>query len=430
MVVVHSNPLIEPGVGDAGGMTVYVREVARSLAARGAEVDVFTRRDSEGLPITELTEGVRVIQVDAGSPDLPKEDLPTYLPEFTARLMAMAGADGARYDIIHSHYWLSGRVAAKLSDRWGIPFVHTFHTLGRVKNGRLRLGEQPESRGRLCGEARTIADADAIVASTPDELDSLTTLYSAHPERIHLIPPGVDHSVFSPGDPDGSRARLASRGIEGLAGRKVVAFVGRLQPLKSADDAINAVAELISTGRFRDGELRLLIVGGPSGPGGAAEPQRLRALAERLGVGSSVVLIDAQPHTCLPDFYRSADAVLVPSRSESFGLVALEAQASGVPVVASRVGGLRWIVKHESTGLLVDPGDPKAIAEGVWKILSDEALAESMRRSAIASSEEFSWDRSAEELVVLYDFIRGADGRSIQSAKKLLESRRNLAARH
>jgi D-inositol-3-phosphate glycosyltransferase len=149
MIVVHSNPLIEPGVGDAGGMTVYVREVARSLAAHGAEVDIFTRRESEGPPVTELTTGVRVLQVDAGSPEVPKEDLPTYLPEFTARLKAVAEAEGTRYDVLHSHYWLSGRVAAKLSDRWGIPFVHTFHTLGRVKNGRLRRGEQPESRGRL-----------------------------------------------------------------------------------------------------------------------------------------------------------------------------------------------------------------------------------------------------------------------------------------
>lgn len=419
MLVVHSNPMIEPGVGDAGGMTVYVRQMARALAARGLAVDIFTRRDAVDTPAeTILFPGVVVRQIPAGAPGLSKEQIPAYLPEFTANLLRFVGAAGLRYDLIHSHYWLSGRVASILSARWGVPFVHTFHTLGRVKNEGRAHGEPVEPDSRLRGEARVIAEADAIVASAPDEREWLVDLYAAHPERIHVIAPGVDHATFLPGDRDAAKDRL------GLAGKRVLLFVGRLQPLKGADTAIEALGHLIAWGRLARDEACLVIVGGASGAGGASEPERLRRLVGDLDLVDAVRFVPAQPHGELPGFYQAAEVCLVPSHAESFGLVALEAQASGTPVVGAAVGGLRSIVRHGQTGFLVQPGASAAFAERVWRILSDAPLATNMGRLAVCSSSDFSWDRSADELFDLYS--ASAQDPHAPSAKKLLSPGRNL----
>ncbi len=397
MLVVHSNPLAEPGSGDAGGMTVYVRQMAASLAQRGIKVDIFTRRDDAATP-TEMTlrPDVRVIQVVAGSPELSKEQIPAYLPEFSANLLKMVEDSGVTYDVVHSHYWLSGKVAAIVSARWKVPFVHTFHTLGREKNRARRPGDSPEPEFRLDGEARVIADACAIVASTVEERRALIELYAAHPERIHLIPPGVDHSTFRPQDREAAKQAL------GLDGKKVMIFVGRLQPLKAADIAIEALGHLVRWGRVNLDEIRLLIVGGASGTSGASETGRLGDLVERLGLKEAVQFVPAQPHHRLPAFYQAADVCLVPSYTESFGLVALEAQASGVPVVGSAVGGLKAIVKHGQTGFLVLPGASESFAERAWMVLSDSRLAAGMGRLAVCSSGDFAWDRSAGELHDLY----------------------------
>ncbi|HEY8202094.1 MAG TPA: glycosyltransferase, partial [Actinomycetota bacterium] len=300
------------------------------------------------------------------------------------------------YDLIHSHYWLSGRVAAVLGRRWQVPFIHTCHTLGLVKNDRLREGDAPEPEVRLAGEAKVIAEADAIVASTPQERDSLIELYAAHPERIHLVPPGVDHERFHPADRDEAKARL------GLAGRHVLLFVGRLQPLKAADLAIRALAHLVAWGRVSLADVRLLVVGSPSGRAGAHQARHLANLAASLGAEEAVELLPARPQAQLPAYYQAADVCLVPSYTESFGLVALEAQACGVPVVASAVGGLRTIVRHGQTGYLVEPGASEALAERAWRILSDPPLARSMGGLAECSSSDYSWDRSADVLVELY----------------------------
>lgn len=421
MLVVHSNPLAEPGAGDAGGMTVYVRQMAFSLAQRGIEVDIFTRRDSAAAPAeATLRPGVRVIQVDAGEPGLSKEQIPAFLPEFSANLLEMVEVSGLEYDVVHSHYWLSGKVAAIVSSRWQVPFVHTFHTLGREKNRARRPGDLMEPEFRLDGEARVIADACAIVASTVEERKALIDLYSAHPERIHLIPPGVDHAVFRPGDREEAKRAL------GLAGRKVMLFVGRLQPLKAADVAVEALAHLVRWGRVQPDEIRLLVVGGSSGPSGAGETERLAALVADLGLEEAVRFVPAQPHSRLPAFYQAADVSLVPSYTESFGLVALEAQASGVPVVGSAVGGLKAIVRHGQTGFLVAPGGSEAFAERAWMVLSDARLAESMGRLAVCSSSDFAWDRSAGELHNLYSVGSRSDDcspPSMGSAKKPFESR-------
>lgn len=397
MLVVHSNPLAEPGEGDAGGMTVYVRQMAHSLAQLGIEVDIFTRRNSDSAPQEVfLHPRVRVVQIGAGDPGLSKEHLPAHLPEFTANLLATVRRMGTLYDVVHSHYWLSGRVASIVGNRWSIPFVHTFHTLGREKNRFRRPGDRMEPEGRLAGEARVIADACAIVASTPEERRALVELYSAHPERIHLIPPGVDHAVFRPGDPAAAKEQL------GLAGKKVMLFVGRLQPLKAADVAIQALWHLTDWGRLDRDEVRLVIVGGASGASGLDELQRLRSRVEELDLEGVVRFVPAQPHAALPTYYQAADVCLVPSYTESFGLVALEAQASGIPVIASSVGGLRSIVRHGQTGFLVRPGAAESFAERTHRLLCDPALAASMGRLAVCSSGEFAWDRSASELHELY----------------------------
>lgn len=397
MLVVHSNPLAEPGEGDAGGMTVYVRQMAHSLAQRGIEVDIFTRRDSNTTPDeVNLRPGVRVLQIAAGDPGLSKENLPAHLPEFTANLLHKVKRMGIEYDVVHSHYWLSGKVASIVSKSWSVPFVHTFHTLGREKNRSRRPGDRLEPEGRLAGESRVIADACAIVASTPEERRSLLELYSAHPERIHLIPPGVDHEVFRPGDGQAAKRQL------GLAGKKVMLFVGRLQPLKAADVAVQALWHLTDWQRLSLDEVRLVIVGGASGDSGHGELERLKQRVEDLGLQGSVQFVPAQPHDTLPTYYRAADVCLVPSYTESFGLVALEAQASGLPVVASSVGGLRSIVRHGQTGFLVRPGAAESFAERAYRLLSDPALAASMGRLAVCSSGDFAWDSSASELHELY----------------------------
>lgn len=399
MIVVHSNPLAEPGAGDAGGMTVYVRQMARALAARGIEVDLYTRRDlADGPSSVHLYPGVRVLQVEAGAPSLSKEHLPAHIPEFTANLLQATGSHGGEeppYDIIHSHYWLSGRVASLLTTRWGVPFVHTFHTLGLVKNISRTGGEPLEPDNRLHGEARVISEACAIVASSEEERRSLIDLYAAHPERIYLISPGVDHAMFRPGDREKARREL------GITRRNVLLFVGRLQPLKGADTAIRALAILRQVdSKMRDTEL--LIVGGPSGVDPEKERSRLYSLCRSLGVEAFVRFAGAQPQSSLPAFYQSADVCLVPSATESFGLVALEAQACGVPVVASRAGGLKSIVQDSRSGFLAAPGDAGQFARAAAAVLSDGGSAGRISRFAAARSLSFSWDRSAEEMHWLY----------------------------
>ncbi|MGI8426497.1 MAG: glycosyltransferase [Actinomycetota bacterium] len=408
MLVVHSNPLAEPGAGDAGGMTVYVSKMAQALAAQGVQVDLYTRRDGSGPDETQLFPGVRVIQIEAGSTGLSKQEIPAHLPEFTSNLikasMQLQGASEGQspYDLIHSHYWLSGRVASILKARWEVPFVHTFHTLGRVKNRARRVDDALEPETRLNGEARVIADACAIVASTNEERQSLIELYAAHPERIHLVHPGVDHKLFRP-----ANRALAKRRL-GMGDGRLILFAGRLQPLKAADTAVRAAAVLLSRPGLAD--LRLMVVGGPSGTNGLRELERLRALAIELGIESSVEFAPAQPQTKLARYYQAADVCLVPSVTESFGLVALEAQACGLPVVASNVGGLRSIIQEGKTGFLVEPGDSLGFADRAESLLANPGALAKMGAQAAASAAEFSWEGSAAELYDLYETSTGRHG--------------------
>ena len=381
----HTSPLAQPGTGDSGGMNVYVRELAGSLARAGVPVRVYVRRWSAELPERVLVEpGLEVVHVDAGPHDAPKEQLPAFVDEFADRVEAdIAGSD---VDVLHANYWLSAVAGHRLKHRLSLPLVATFHTLARVK---AEAGDaEPEARARA--ESETIGCCDAICASNPVEADQLLGHYGADPARIEQVPPGVDHAFFSPGDRGGARAAL------GLDDRPTILFVGRVQPLKGVPVAVRALSMVERS------DARLVIVGGPSGADGAAEARRVRELVDGLGLADRVRFVEPQPHHALSSWYRSADVVVVPSRSESFGLVALEAAACGVPVVAAAVGGLRTLVRDGHTGFLVEGREPAAVAARIDTLFARPELAAGMGRAAAADAARYSWAGTAGRLRRLY----------------------------
>jgi D-inositol-3-phosphate glycosyltransferase len=388
-------------------MNVYIREVAERLAASGADVDIFTRdRGCEGPLVLETSPGTRVIRVKAGPClPVPKSDLPRYLPEFLGGVLSSARTEGRAYDVVHTHYWLSGWVGRHAKRIWDVPFVTSFHTLGKVKNYSLARGEQPEPAIRLAGEERVISEADRILAPTPAEAAHLVGLYGADPDDIRVVPPGVDHDLFRPRSGRAARERL------NLLGARMVLFVGRLQPHKGPDIAIRSLAEAVARNPTTTSDVVLAVVGGPSGAGAGADVARLEDLAKALGIGDRVVFFPPQPQSRLADFYAAAEALLVPSRSESFGLVALEAQACGTPVVAAAVGGLRYVVEDGSTGALVPGHDPADHAQRLLDILADPALARRMGTAGVRHSMRFSWDATAAAALGVYGELVANGGR-------------------
>jgi len=401
LLTVHTSPLEQPGTGDAGGMNVYIEQTARRMAQRGVEVEIFTRAtSSEQAPVAELTPGVLVRHVAAGPFEgLGKNDLPSQLCAFTAGVLRTeARHEPGYYDVVHSHYWLSGQVGWLARDRWGVPLVHSAHTLARVKNIALAEGDTPEPVVRVIGEDQVVAEADRLVANTDEEARQLVDLYGADPGRIATIPPGVDLERFTPGD------RAASRCALELAPDAVVfAFVGRIQPLKAPDVLLRAAAEMLVRDPGLRSRLVVLVAGGPSGSG-LAEPTALQELAGSLGISDVVRFLPPQGGQGLVDVYRAADVVAVPSHNESFGLVALEAQAVGTPVVAARVGGLPVAVADGRSGLLV-PGH----GAGVWADALRAALArrDELGRGAVTHARRFSWDRTADALLDTYAVAAG-----------------------
>jgi D-inositol-3-phosphate glycosyltransferase len=382
----HTSPLTQPGVGDSGGMNVYVRELVSALAQAGHDCRVYVRRWHKHLPDEVAVEpGATVVHVDAGPPELAKELLPEVVDLFTDGVERDIARHGS-LDAIHANYWLSGVAGHTLKHRLEVPLVATFHTLARVK---AETGD-PEPRRRVEAESLVIGCSDAITASCTAEADELGRLYGADPDRVEIVPPGVVHALFSPGERSGARRALR------LGPGPVLLFAGRIQPLKGLDVAIGALAAL------RVGDARLVVVGGPSGAGGEAELVRCAELARRLGVAGRIHWVDPQPHHLLSSWYRAADAVLVPSRSESFGLVALEAAACGVPVVAAAVGGLRTLVDHGETGFLVEGRDPAEFAAYVEGLLDDPALAASMSIKAAAAARRYTWTTTAGRLRRIY----------------------------
>jgi D-inositol-3-phosphate glycosyltransferase len=408
MLSLHTSPLDQPGTGDSGGMNVYIREVAERLAAQGVRVDVFTRCNGRGGPtVSEVWPGSRLIQVKAGPcAPLAKGDLPAVLPAFLGGVLDRQRHEGAGYDVVHSHYWLSGWVGDSAKEIWGVPLVASFHTLGKVKNRSLGLGEGPEPDYRLSGERYVIERADRILAPTPAEAASLVGLYGADPSRIRIVPGGVDHQVFFPRGREDARRRLR------LPRSRLALFVGRLQAHKGPDVAIRAVAEAVRRDPTATGDLVLAVVGGPSGDeAGNGEVARLKELAAASGVGDRVLFLPPQPQDRLADFYSAAEVVLVPSRSESFGLVALEAQACGTPVIAAEAGGLRYVVRDGVTGFLVPGSDPATYADRLLHLLGRPEEARRMGESAAVHAQGFSWDATAGEILAVYGEVLSAGDR-------------------
>ncbi|MGE2719453.1 D-inositol-3-phosphate glycosyltransferase [Mycolicibacterium celeriflavum] len=385
---VHTSPLAQPGTGDAGGMNVYVLQSALQMARRGVEVEIFTRATSSAdQPTVRVAPGVLVRNVVAGPFEgLDKYDLPTQLCAFTAGVLrAEATYEPGYYDIVHSHYWLSGQVGWLARDRWAVPLVHTAHTLAAVKNAALAEGDSPEPPLRAVGEQQVVDEADRLIVNTEHEARQLVSVHKADPSRIDVVHPGVDLETFTPGDRTAARAALGLDPTE-----QVVAFVGRIQPLKAPDVALRAAAKLPG--------VRVLVAGGPSGSGLQA-PDGLVRLAADLGISDRVTFLPPQSREHLVNVYRAADLVAVPSYSESFGLVAIEAQACGTPVVAAAVGGLPVAVRDGVTGTLVDGHDDGDWAHAIGDLLQ---RADSLRPAAVAHAATFSWDRTVDALLASY----------------------------
>jgi D-inositol-3-phosphate glycosyltransferase len=399
MISVHTSPLDQPGTGDAGGMNVYVVEVAKRLAARGIEVDIFTRATRSALePVVEHSDGVTVRHIHAGPFEgLTKNELPGQLCVFSREVLrAEAGQPLGHYDIVHSHYWLSGQVGALARDRWGVPLVHSMHTMAKVKNDALAVGDTPEPMARIIGEQQVVDAADVLIANTDLEAKQLINLYDAEPGRVEVVNPGVDLTVFRPRDVAGVRAEL------GLApDAHVLLFAGRIQPLKAPDVLLRAVAVLLE----RQPELRprlvVPVVGGPSGSG-LDSPTSLALLADELGIADVVRFVPPVSQAELARWYSAATLVAVPSYNESFGLVAAEAQACGTPVVAAAVGGLTTVVRDQHSGLLVDGHDPHAWAAALSSVVGDPELRERLAHGAVAQAREFSWEATAERTLDVY----------------------------
>jgi D-inositol-3-phosphate glycosyltransferase len=403
---VHTSPLHQPGTGDAGGMNVYIVEVARRLAEAGVAVEIFTRATASDLPpVVEMAPGVQVRHITSGPFEgLSKEELPSQLCAFTnGVLRAEAARPPGHYDLIHSHYWLSGQVGWLAKERWGVPLIHSAHTLAKVKNAQLAEGDRPEPKARVIGEEQVVTEADRLVANTEVEAHDLITRYNADPDRVAVVEPGVDLDRFRPPGPgDAEAARLAARRRFGLPERgHVVAFVGRIQPLKAPDVLLHAVAALGDRDPDLAAETTVVIVGGPSGSG-LDRPTALMELAAALNLGDRVRFLPPQTGDDLPAVFHAADLVAVPSHNESFGLVALEAQACGTPVVAAAVGGLVTAVRDGISGVLVDGHDPVDWARTLAALLAAPRRRAELSVGAVRHARNFSWARTASGLLTVY----------------------------
>jgi D-inositol-3-phosphate glycosyltransferase len=391
VISLHTSPLLQPGSGDSGGMNVYVRELVSSLSQTGVECITFTRADREGLAHeVQVEPNHRVVHIEAGPHHLPKEALADVSDQFCRGVMEWFQANGAP-DVVHANYWLSGVVGHHLKHELGVPFVSTFHTLARVK----AEGGDPEPEWRDRAEAEIIQCSDAICVSCVEEEEQFRRLYGHPHGRIEIIAPGVEHAFFAPGDQVGARRAIAADPEVPL-----IVFVGRIQPLKGPDVAIRALADLRRRGHP---DAMLIVVGGASGQGGGFETQRAHDLVDELDLHDSVVFVPPQPHHVLSSYYRAADIVIVPSRSESFGLVALEAAACGTPVVASAVGGLLSLVGDRSTGRLIPGRNPSDYGEAMAEILDDPELRTAMSVAARQRASFYTWHAAAARLRQMYD---------------------------
>ncbi|MFC4030203.1 D-inositol-3-phosphate glycosyltransferase [Streptomyces polygonati] len=415
MLSVHTSPLHQPGTGDAGGMNVYMVELARRLAERDIEVEIFTRATAGALPCkVELAPGVSVRHVSAGPYEgLAKEDLPAQLCAFTHGVMqAWAGHRPGYYDLVHSHYWLSGQVGWLAAQRWGVPLVHAMHTMAKVKNAALAEGDCPEPSARVIGESQIVSAADRLIANTVEEAGELIRHYGAAPGKVSVVHPGVNLDRFRPdrGGRAAARARL-SLPQDAL----IPLFAGRIQPLKAPDVLIRAVAVLLDEDPSLRERIVVPVVGGPSGSG-LAKPEALHKLAAQLGVADVVRFQPPVDQDRLADWYRAATVLVMPSHSESFGLVAIEAQACGTPVIAAAVGGLPVAVRDGHTGFLVSGHDPRDYAATLRRFVDQPRLGETLGAAAAKHARDFGWGTAAADTAKAYAEAGSAHRRHLRSA--------------
>jgi D-inositol-3-phosphate glycosyltransferase len=412
MISLHTSPLDQPGTGDAGGMNVYVVELSKRLAHQGLEVEIYTRATSSALPPTvEAFPGVTVHHVHAGPFEgLSKGELPGQLCVFAREVLrAEARHEQGWYDVIHSHYWLSGQVGALVRDRWGVPLTHSMHTMAKVKNAALAEGDTPEPQGRVIGEEQVVEAADMLIANTDSEAKQLINLYDADPGRVEVVHPGVDLSVFRP--TVRARARL---GVPEDA--VVLMFAGRIQPLKAPDILLRAVSVLLDRDPSLRSRLVVPIVGGPSGTG-LDHPESLDQLAVALGIDDVVRFVPPVGQSTLADWYSAATLVCVPSYNESFGLVAVEAQAAGTPVVAAAVGGLPTVVRDGVSGFLVDGHDPADYARLIERIVAQPRLREQLSKAARRQAAGFAWEHTAARTLEVYRQAARVRRRELQGVR-------------
>jgi D-inositol-3-phosphate glycosyltransferase len=405
MISVHTSPLDQPGTGDAGGLNVYVIELSRRLAAAGIEVDIFTRATSSRHdPVQAAGDGIKVHNIHAGPFEgLSKGELPGQLCVFAREVLRTEAAKPlGHYDLVHSHYWLSGQVGALARDRWGVPLVHTMHTMAKVKNDALAVGDTAEPAARTIGEEQVVEAADMLIASTDIEAKQLINLYDADPGRVEVVHPGVDLTVFRPRDAVEARRHL------GLPlDAHVVLFAGRIQPLKAPDVLLRAVALLLDETPDLRSRLVVPVVGGPSGTG-LEHPEALAELADRLAITDVVRFVPPVPPAELALWDAAASVVAVPSYNESFGLVAAEAQAAGTPVIAAAVGGLTTVVADGESGLLLDSHEPEVWASALRRVLLDDAFRSRLAQGARERGRAFSWEGTAERTLDVYERARHA----------------------
>jgi D-inositol-3-phosphate glycosyltransferase len=401
---VHSCPLAALGGKETGGMNVYVREMSREMGRLGYGVDVFTRSQNPHISrVVSLGRNARVIHLKAGPEEpLPKNDLLPHLAEFASEVERFAASERVSYDLIHSHYWLSGRVGEFLKEKWSVPLVHMFHTLGVLKNTLNRRKAEMEPEERIAVEKGIMTSADLLVAPSPWEKDKMIAHYGANPGKISVIPCGVDLSLFRPIPPSRARKNL------GLSKRKFVLFVGRIDAIKGIDLLIRAIHCLVEKSCLGKHDLGLIVVGGDKDANPRIETlemQRLRKMVARLGIEEKVAFWGAQRQDLLPLFYSAAEALILPSRYESFGMVALEAMGCGVPVIASRVGGLQFTVEHGRTGFLFPEGDWRELAERIKEVLLSSRLKKKLGRMALSRAGKFSWPKIARKIQSLYRLL-------------------------
>ncbi|MCE7861646.1 MAG: glycosyltransferase family 1 protein [Chloroflexi bacterium CFX2] len=407
MISYHTCPLATLGGKDTGGMNVYVRDLTRELGHFGVHVDVFTRSQDEHVPhvVHELGYGNRVVHIPAG-PEEPrrKSDIAKYIPEFVEGILKFAADKGITYDVIHSHYWMSGLAAEKLSDAWGgTPIVHMFHTLGEMKNRVARSEDERAGEDRLRGERQVLRGSSRVIVATLAELTQLRFLYRADSNKMTIIPPGVDTGHFYPIPPDEAKQFIGLR-----PENRMILFVGRIEPLKGVDTLIQAVASLDKSLSGRRHPVHLAIIGGDPDVNPeemSDEMARLQKLSDELCMGGMVVFLGKRAQDTLPYYYSAAEVLVMPSLYESFGMVALEAMACGTPVIASEVGGLGYLVQDGVTGYTVPDSDPEALRIRLTSLLGDNRLRKKMGENAAEYAKEYDWSKIASSIVKVYNEV-------------------------